>query len=565
MLIKNVVELTPKTIKNFLFLWHKNYFKHYNKKEIKVAKYEPKNKEKYLFNNWPKDSSKFKFFDGKINKAKVYKYKAEIEYDVKDNLTVEQRQVIDLNLSVFKDEIEKFVKSLGYENFSVVEGEIEFFGNKKELFEQKTLEENSKKVMKFIANKLKSLDEEELFKVVYYNFRNYDENIFKNLNLKDFSLWSEPNKYREFSISYFVTKSFNETGKAFSNKYFLINKNNEIENDYKTVYKYIKQNLNVYDILAEKGPKFINVFEQSDKTMEQTYKNEKEKYECLPRVVPIKLKDEKGKKFADDFAKLLFNSYLDEELNFKKGLIYGGPLYSSGIENKFLGVYKLNKDSVKPFEDYIFKNFNELMKNFKPTEKDLNEFKKQYKENYNSFKKEYEVYFENEKKIIGDLKSYIKTGKIDENSILHSNQDFKITELFNFIPNNLINGGILKLYTLCKDFKDYNEYFNIEMAFKEKYRKKSLEKITPEIAKEFLNEFFLPIIKKLKQAFKLAEEKLKALDSIKLKDVTDLTKTAYLVEDKNEIEKVNSNIKKREKRVERFREDVAKSLTLEQK
>ena len=78
------------------------------------------------------------------------------------------------------------------------------------------------------------------------------------------------------------------------------------------------------------------------------------------------------------------------------------------------------------------------------------------------------------------------------------------------------------------------------------------------ITKEFLNEFFLPITKKLRQAFELAEKKLKAQDSITLKDVTDLIKTAYLVKDKNEIGKVNSNIKKREKRVEKFRKDMEK-------
>ena len=76
-----------------------------------------------------------------------------------------------------------------------------------------------------------------------------------------------------------------------------------------------------------------------------------------------------------------------------------------------------------------------------------------------------------------------------------------------------------------------------------KYEKKLNQKVTPKIAEDLLENLFKPVFKRAKNAFKLAEKKLKALDLISFKEVEKLIKTAYLVEDKAEIKKVNKNLR----------------------
>ena len=99
--------------------------------------------------------------------------------------------------------------------------------------------------------------------------------------------------------------------------------------------------------------------------------------------------------------------------------------------------------------------------------------------------------------------------------------------------------------TFFKDFEDFKVYFEKEMSCKEKYKKMLDEKITLEFAKDFLENILKPTLKHFERAYELAEEKLKALNSITIKDVNNLIKTAYLVEDKEEIEKVNKNMRER--------------------
>ena len=543
LLIKNIVELTPKTIKNFLFLWHENYFKHFNKKEIVGVKYEPKNKEKYIFNSWPKDSSIFECSDFKTNKKQKFKYSAQISYD-SDYFDSKQNQIFLLNAKIFEDEIKQFAKKLGYKQIDFTAFSIfTLYANNKELVEEKILKENSKKIMHFVADKMKNLNEDDFLYSRYYLLKRDPEEIKNSSHFQNEHLWSDPNNYKNSSMDSNVFLSFTQTGKAFSNKFFVINKNNEIESSHEMTDNYIKQKLNLFEKFAEKGLNRIVVFEQNDKTLEQTYKKQREKYEENVRVLPIKLKDEKGKKFAVDFAKQLLNFSLGKDLNYNKGLIYKEFNFSNVIEDNFLGLYRVSKDSVKPFEDYIFKNFNELMKNFKPKERDLNELKKQYKENYNSFKDEYKTYLKQEKNTIKDLKTYLETGEIEKNSILEK-KDLKIKDFIFIFPFSLINKADHSLLTFYRDYNDFYEFFNNSDLFFKKYKKKINEKATPEFIKEFLNNILIPSSNKLKQAFKKAEEKLKALDLIKLSDITDLTKTAYLVEDKNEIERVNNNLKK---------------------
>ena len=201
------------------------------------------------------------------------------------------------------------------------------------------------------------------------------------------------------------------------------------------------------------------------------------------------------------------------------------------------------------------------MKNINIKEKDLNELKKQYKENFKNFKVKYDDYFKNENKMMEDFKNYIKTGKIDENSILYGKlygqKELKILNFFSLVKDisySFVEDLDLYFLTMFKNHEDYKAYFEREMSFKEKYIEKVFEKPTPEFAKDFLENYLNPILKKVKEAYSLAEKKLKALDSINFKDVNDLIKTAYLVEDKNEVEKVNKNIEKEDKREENLKE-----------
>ena len=112
-----------------------------------------------------------------------------------------------------------------------------------------------------------------------------------------------------------------------------------------------------------------------------------------------------------------------------------------------------------------------------------------------------------------------------------------------FLPLNLHEQANTFFITLFKDFEDFNSFCKQELSLILKYEKKLNQKLTPKIAEDLLENLFKPVFKRAKNAFKLAEKKLKALNSITIKDVNNLIKTAYLVEDKNEVEKVNKNLR----------------------
>ena len=114
LLIKSVAELNPKTIKNYLNMWHENYFKHFEKKEIKNNNYELKNKDRYLPINLSKDSYFFTSYDEEKNKEQKLNFKAFLTYSL-DELNFKQEQFFLINLLRFKDEITNFGKTLGYE------------------------------------------------------------------------------------------------------------------------------------------------------------------------------------------------------------------------------------------------------------------------------------------------------------------------------------------------------------------------------------------------------------------------------------------------------------------
>ena len=469
LLIKNVAELNSSKIKKYLNMWHENYFKHFEKKEMKDVKYEEKIKQKYLFKSWPKDSENFLAYDHEKNKEQKFNYFANFRFDT-EKFTKKQLDVLEVSLEVFKEELDKFIKDLGYENHLRIGPFMGLLGNKKELFKKEVLEENSKKIFNFVANKLKNLSEEDLFYSINYKkgYHSFNKSKIEKRNLKNTDLWSDPEKYQNDFMYYLVKWSFLETGKPISQEYFLIN-NNELESSHELQNKYIKENLNensnIYFKFAKQGPKYINVYEKSDKTLKQMYEQQIEKYKKQERVLPIKLKDENSNKFVRDFAYFLFVKALDDELNRNQGLVYVGLYCLNAIENNFVGKFELNKDSVKDLEEYIFENFKKIMKNINIKEEELNELKKQYKEKFNSFKIEYESYFKSEVKIIKDIENYIKTGKIDKNSVLYSSEDLKITDFLRFYPKYLETSLDFEFFTFYKDYKDYKFLFILKIFF----------------------------------------------------------------------------------------------------
>ena len=402
------------------------------------------------------------------------------------------------------------------------------------------MEENFKKVIRFIENKLKNLSEDDFLYCKYKSLAEFAANFNGKLNKTYNNANFNPAYYLNEKIADLVKSSFLETKKVFSEKNFLINKNNELEFSNEILDECIKQNFNVYSELAKNGPKYIDVFAKSNKTMEQTYKKQCNKFEIIPRVLPIQLKEENSKKFVNDFAISLILNFLSEYLGTKKGLIYGQFMPYYKIENSFVGVFNLNKDSVKSLEDYIFKNFKKIMKNVSIKESELNELKKLYRENFNEVKKNFN--FKNENKLLKDLKKYVKTGKLEKDFNFYQ-EDLKVADLMFFLPLNLLEQANTFFKTLFNDFEDFNSFCKQELSLILKYEKKLNQKVTPKIAEDLLENLFKPVFKRAKNAFKLAEKKLKALDLISFKEVEKLIKTAYLVEDKAEIKKVNKNLR----------------------
>ncbi len=252
---KTISDFNPNEMKQFLKLIEKEYLNDYSYKKIEV-KYPLRDENRYWIQT--KEISK-------DNSNELYgnKYTADVRFDFKKlQLNAKQKDALVL-LSLdesFEKELENFIVSLGYKKKSrfipdnINESLIVLRSDNLSLVTEQALLENSKKIITYIKDKLCSLNDHDL-KQEYLFLKDDESNKYAEYKLKD------PYMYRNNRIDYRFSHSLQDYGEFFSNMNFDINQNNEIINTKDSIFKNVKENLNVLDILINNGPSYIDVFQ----------------------------------------------------------------------------------------------------------------------------------------------------------------------------------------------------------------------------------------------------------------------------------------------------------------
>ena len=256
-IIKNISvdEVNPSRINQFLKLVEKEYLNDYSYKNIDVQ-YPYKYNDRYLMFKETKDSP-------------TNMYYANLRYDFKKlKINAKQADVIyslDFDES-FENDLKNFIKNLGYDVEkspyifllnNTTHSLLSLVSENPALVTEDVLVENSKKINMYIKEKLQSLNDEELKKNcdnIFRPMKNTPRAVYKDY------IWRCPYLYRSRFFKFLIERSIENYGEFFSNMIFDINQNNEISHSREDAYKNVKENLNVFEIFANSGPTYIDVY-----------------------------------------------------------------------------------------------------------------------------------------------------------------------------------------------------------------------------------------------------------------------------------------------------------------
>ncbi len=541
---KNIDCLDVKKIKDFLYTLNKEFLSYFVYKKIDF---------KYTF----KDNSKFlknvvnvEVDENYLKKNNLFKYLANLSFDLKDlNINPKQKDVL-----FFKPEekllnyLKEYIKKLGYfciGNDNILELNalqnfltINLAGNDELLFKKEILCESSKKICQTLKDVLKKLDDNKL--------KNQYLTIMNAVDMKKngFIYFLNGMNYRTSYLYDLIKVSFLNYNEIFSNKIFDINKYNVILEDKETIFKNIKENLNVLDILKKQGPNYINLLEYN--------------YNILPSEKLNKPNNSKGfflyylpfKLLLDDFTLFtlttdVFRQYLDHMLNSKLGLTY--KIFRSTGCYKDLTNYAVgNEYSKKDVIKYIYSNFDELINNliirgsfFQIYKKNFKIRIKKYLDELNKTKLRYQYFM----LFIDDCLNYVKQGKFgmeinkffdffDKNCNIGLNLDFEYNDYFDF---GLNNGNIIYKSLVFKDLEEKNYYKNIFFKFCNKYKNLD-ENITESFIKDFKENVYDQYYNLLKFSYEKLNEVYLKIDNI-TKDTLEKFMKKIILIDKEELDK----------------------------
>ena len=449
------------------------------------------------------------------------KFMARLYYDV-SGLTEEEKYCLALFYNgTFKNLVEKRLKELGYCNMNYNGKEcfngvydtlffdnlifVDLFGNDEKLFEKETLAKNFKEIVKEIIKKTKNLDEEKIKNLssLNLNSKEYLENFEQKVENFKFST--------KYGIENYIIESFNLTKEPFSSKYFKVNEDGELldledRNDFFEKFKNFEKNFNFF---LENEPKYIDLLVANKENKHK--KNNEEKLEFYFYANVLKFPKEQDTNFYSKervVRKILANIFYENF--FKKNLVDKGLILK--FDNFDLSLY-LPENSKQEVEKYLFGEFKEKFKKFKPSEEDFEYFKKQAIENLNldiertkeSIKKT-EEFLKNEKKI----KNLAEENKLNVNEVLKNLQkDVDLREKMLKDKEKIENLEGFKNYIADskKQIKELEENKENLAFFEEKIKEKNKEFV--EHQQKFLKEY---------------EEFLEKIKEIEFKDVLSLFK-----------------------------------------
>ena len=550
LITKQVLELNPKKIAEYLNLLHKKYLKYFKYKKIEIPKF--RKKKDY-------DYKKYKFVDSidggttydSLSNKKENKYWARIHLlDIdndKDREIKEKHPILSMyflekdGISKLKLELEKFVKNLGYDAVRVFSlSDMTLYGNKKKLFEKEALQKAYKKIYEFIAEKIKTFTDKDIERNV---IEILDYNMIKNENTEDIQLlFANPMFYEKSRNLIFMFKeNFINNKEIFSKDVFNINDKNEIIDSKESLIKKYKEDIKNLDNFKNRKPYKIDVYEQGESIKKtEKYRRILKNFE-KPFLLPLEIKKNKENITLVSLARnFLVNGFLAEKtidivpthnVPFKTGSLR--PYVASNVT--------ISKEYQQKELDYYEKgNFEKDLKNLKISEEDFEHLKENLRKNGNIMNENFKTIRKNLKTIVNSIDYYLEHG-LDENAEVYDEKkgNFKIDE-------KTTRGYLYHVIACClpvffKDFEEEKDYRTRLADFVTKYGQKDYEKyrrilIDKDFVKELKEKILKPAIKAFNYNEEITKKILKEMDGVKFKDFLETVKSCGLV-DKEKYEK----------------------------
>ena len=516
--------LEDKNYKEILENLGEKYFNYFEKTE-EQNNFKRKT-EKETFRELEVEDLTFTDFYAEKTFKKNHKFMARLYYDI-SKLSEEEKYFLALNSFEFKIIMKDYFKSLGYSGLNYNEKEcfngiydttvfdnlifVDFLGDDEKLFEKETLIKNFENLIKEFVKRSKNLKEDEIKKIRDLIL---NSEIAFSTNLDSIENFAFSTKY---GIEYFIIESFNLTKNPFSPKFFKIEKDGELKNiadmeNFEEKFKDFEKNFNFF---LENEPTYIDVLTVNKKLANEKNKNEInfKIYESpleFPNTLPNTQEDYYSKE--NTIERILGNLIIDKFL--KANLIDKGLVFEI-YEDCSLCLPQSKKEEV---EKYIFGEFKEDIKNYKPTEEEFERYKDTLIKSINLDIKRYKKFIEEKEEFLKNEKRIKKVAEQNK-----SIADLTLERLKKQIEN-------LEKYLKNKEKEKKLEDKNLEDIKND--IKKTEEKIKElESNKENLA-FFEEQVKKNNEKgienemnfLKREEEFLRKVEEIKLEDVLELLK-----------------------------------------
>ena len=522
--LKNVVPANSITIisealnpnyKEILELMDKEYLQYFNKNDVvfekndvnKLTKTEPIRK-------LGVDSIRYTTYDDP--KRETYRHtNMDAKSVVKltwstENFSIQEQDVFRFNFPELREFVENIAKEKGY-LFAEISYDaqdklfsIELYRKEGNDFEENKIREDSKQILEKIYEKIKDANYEKL------------KELYTSSMIPDNVLELSIRSYRNDCILYLIYKSFEETRNPFSEKFFEI-KNNVILDDVgnKKFLENVKNHKDAFERLINTPAKYIDfAYEKEQKEEIPKYPDESRcsldvainvKYDILRNIV----------------SELVMNKFLIPNINGKNHVpierISCMPAYN---KKEFLKIeidaFKVveNEKFIKEIKDYLTKELPEGLKNYIPTQEELNKEKE---------------------KLTFSIKEDLEYRKrLAEKDRRILNNDKKIRELA--LVKKETNEEQIK--TLKSSIQRHNEKLkdaniseeekkNVEEQIKsyEKQQKEFESKISLEYCTEEVKKQMLDSLNEHDKKVKEIEEDLKSVENITLDDLNNAIKS----------------------------------------
>ncbi len=431
-------------------------------------------------------------------------------------------------------EIEDFVKELGYKSirFKGIFEPLFLYGDDPNVFTEKALRENSKKILNFICSKFEEFNLEDiemnLLELKPYNYAN------KNApeNKEKIGLKSDILNYYGKKLENRLILSFYYTLNPISDIFFNLTKENELEDisleDVKKAIPELKKFVNDYEDSIIKVFKHVKI-EKPDKEHEEIEENLKRH-----TFYPIKLKDcnnDPALNFlVSAFLNFKFNEKIyDDAINYNHSSQLGYPKeYLFSVETL---TNQIREDVLK----YVREILIYYVENIEASEKEFKLFIELIEQYIKKCFMELEDKEKQRNTFLKAINYYLKKGLDEKSDVFDRNKGFEITKRTTRSNMYKAYKNFIDKHIMVKSFEDAVNYFkNNEIFFKKygQFKFSGLKSFL--IDKTFikdLNELLIkPNLKRVEWRTKFFKDFMKRKDELKFSDFKKAIKSVELVE-----------------------------------